>query len=114
MKMDCPHCGKSLKGKLLRAKAAHDERRFVPNRAIQFCSSCRGELAINRHQMEKVQAMFLVTFAIPVLLQPAYSNPILMVFCAFLLVCGLSGMTYIHFKHLRKWQRFSRYVPRGR
>lgn len=86
----------------------------MPNRAIQFCSSCRGELAINRHPMEMVQAMFLVAFAIPALLQPAYSNTILIVFCAFSIVFGLSGMAYIHFKYLRNWQRFSRYVPSGR
>ena len=109
MKMDCPYCRVSLRKKLLRSKPAPGERRFLPNRAISYCSNCGGELAINPHPMEKVQFGVIL---IPVLLLQLFfkypSSIILLVLNVLSLVAAMTFLAYIHFKYMRNWQRFIR------
>jgi hypothetical protein len=99
----------SLSKRLLRSKPAPGERRFLPNRAIPYCSHCGGELAINPHPMEKIQ---IVVVLIPVLLiQLILKYPIsitLMILTGVSSVAAIAALAYFHFQFMRNWQRFTR------
>jgi len=109
MKIDCPYCQISLRKKLLRSKPAPGERRFLPNRAIPYCSNCGGELANNLHPMEKIQLVVILVPALLIQLVLIYSGNIpLLVLTGVSLVVAIVIVLYLHFKHMRNWQRFIR------
>ena len=108
MKLDCPHCGKSLKGRLLRTKPAPGERRFLPLRSIPYCSHCCGTLFLNIHPKEKMQVVWLALPVIPFelfLKEPQKKLPLLLIACS--IAAMLAGLAYINFKYLRNWQRYA-------
>ena len=117
MRYDCPFCQQTLRKKLLRSKPAPGERRFLPNRAIPYCSNCGGELANNPHPLEKIQLIVLVIMVIFIQLVLINSGNIsLLVLTGVVLVSAFIMIVYIHFKYLRNWQRFIRLttiIPKG-
>lgn len=64
MRHDCPYCGVSLKGKLIKSVPAPNERRFPPSRAIPICRACKGMLQYNTHPSELFSLVLLLPFIV--------------------------------------------------
>ncbi|MBF5005492.1 hypothetical protein [Diaphorobacter caeni] len=106
---DCPHCGISLKRRLIRSAPAPGERRFLPGKAVSLCPDCGGTLQHNPHPAERWQTWLVLALAGAFLLKDGMSSPqwamVALIGCwvAFALVS-----IYVEQFHLRDWQRYRR------
>lgn len=112
MLLDCPHCGRSMKRRLIRSVPAPGERRFLPMRAIPACPHCRGLLAGNLHWSEWASAVLVV-----VLLAGSEFGRVATPQGRWLWLGGLvlSGLAlgYFDCRYWSKLQRFRRYEPKA-
>jgi predicted RNA-binding Zn-ribbon protein involved in translation (DUF1610 family) len=112
MQHDCPHCGESLKWKLVRSKPLPGERRFLPNHAIPVCPNCGGELAPNAHWSEQVVGAVIGIPLLGFLSARATITPTLAVVVGFgVFALWGSIFAFFHFRYWRHWQRYKAYVP---
>jgi hypothetical protein len=105
VKHDCPHCGKSIKWKLIRGKPLLGERKFLPNRAVTICPLCSGELSINVHWSEQVIGFLVGTL---LLLITGFRGEVsfavaLWVFAATWLI-GLGMLVFFQVRYWQNWQ----------
>jgi hypothetical protein len=110
MNYNCPHCGKSIAGRLLRGHPASGERKILPNRAITVCPLCGGQIAANPHPLEKWIAAFLL-FPAVLGLQFFQSSQSLfwLVASSVLSVVSVVGLGYLYFTKFKKWPRYRKY-----
>ncbi len=107
MLYDCPHCGESLKRKLIRTVAAPGERKFLPSKTIAQCPLCGEKLENNPHPAENKLALLVVPLVGLMLLKDHLESP-----KTVMLVLGASwalfamGSLFIERKYLRDWQRY--------
>ena len=108
MLLDCPHCGRSMKRRLIRSVPAPGERRFLPMRAIPACPHCRGLLASNLHWSEVAGAapalLLWVVFELGM-------SPLWRWLGGLLLTALMLG--YFEYRYWSKLQRFRRYEPKA-
>ena len=105
----CPHCEKSLKGRLLRTRAAPDQRRFLPLKGILVCPYRGGELHPNP---QPAQAKLLFA-AIPAFILGTLGPRALpdsrwfaLGWAAAMLILGVATL-FIQIRYLRNWPAFS-------
>lgn len=109
---DCPHCGVSLKWKLVKSKPLPGERKILPNQAMPVCSSCGGGLAWNTHWSEAATAiiLFLSVWALTAfrsnfwLAVGGWLGVVIVAICA-------TTFVFFHFRYWRRWQRYKAYAP---
>lgn len=110
MKHDCPHCGESIKWKLIGGKPLPGERKFLPNRAVTICPVCSGELTTNVHWSEQA-AGFVV--AIPFFaffsVRADISRIAVLWGAVATLLLWLAMFGFFHFRYWRYWQRYKAY-----
>jgi predicted RNA-binding Zn-ribbon protein involved in translation (DUF1610 family) len=112
MKHDCPHCGVSLKFRLVRSVPLPGQRAFLPEQAVPVCPACGGKLAQNRHWSEGVFAgviglMVLVFTNMRSALEPETA---LWSGSAAIVAAG-ALLGFFHFRYWRTLQRYKAYVP---
>lgn len=107
-KLLCPHCGISLGGKLLKGKPLPRERKFLPNKAVLVCPSCKGELHPNLQPAHFWYYLAFLPFIVSFYLMLGGEDKkfwFLVMAGALALALLVSG--YVYFKYLRGLPRFS-------
>jgi predicted RNA-binding Zn-ribbon protein involved in translation (DUF1610 family) len=112
MQHNCPHCGESLKWKLVRSKPLPGERRFLPIQAVPVCPNCGGELATNFHWSEQVVSAVIAIPLVGFLSARAAITPALAIALgAGVLALWVAIFAFFQFRYWRHWQRYKAYVP---
>jgi uncharacterized membrane protein len=111
MKHHCPHCGVSLKLRLVTSVPLPGQRSVLPLLAVPVCPSCRGKLANNSHWSEAVAVAIvalpaLVFSNIRHLLSPSSA----LWLGSAVLVAWVALFAYFHFRYWRTWERYKPYV----
>lgn len=110
MQHDCPHCGASLKLRLLRAKALPGERRLLPSRATPVCPACGGRLAPNTHWSETAASVMV---GVPLLCfmsaRPDLSLHAAAGWLAAIVALWVIAFAVFHWRYWRHWPRYKRY-----
>lgn len=111
MRYDCPYCGISLKGKLIRQVPAPNERRFLPSRAIPICCACKGMLQYNTHLTETFSLVMGLSFIISWLFfkETLIRSTLGLAAITVSLLVWLAAEIYLHIKHRKHWQRYKKY-----
>lgn len=110
MRHDCPHCGQSLKRKLVRSTPAPGQRRFLPLRAIACCPLCKGLLARNEHWTDKCLVLLALPFFMVVQARPLFDSRglwLLVASSVALLMLGAGAIVY--WRHMRTWPLYRKY-----
>lgn len=108
----CPHCGVSLKWKLVKSKPLPGERKILPNQAIPVCSSCGGGMVSNTHWSEAVAAiiLFLSVWAF-LALRSTFSRVGAIWLGVAILAIWVATYVFFYFRYWRHWQRYKACEP---
>lgn len=109
MRHDCPHCGQSLKRKLVRTTPAPGERRLLPLRGIACCPLCKGLLASNEHWTDKWFALLALPFFMVFQARTLVDSKSLWLLMASVALLTLAAGGVLYWRHLRSWPIYRKY-----
>ena len=109
MRHDCPHCGESLKHKLVRSTRPAGERRLLPLRGIACCPQCKGLLARNDHWTDKWLVLFPLPFYTVFLARTQLESRTLWLALACTALLAMGAGAVLYWRHVRTWPLYRKY-----
>jgi hypothetical protein len=109
MRHDCPHCGESLKRRLVRSTPAPGQRKILPLRAIALCPLCKGLIDRNPHWTDKWFALLPVPLYLALQARSFLQSNNLWLPALSLAVACLAAAIVLYWRHLRSWPFYRKY-----
>lgn len=103
MRHDCPHCGQSLKRRLVRSTPAPGQRKLLPLWAIACCPLCKGLLARNDHWTDKWLVLLALPFYTVFLARTQIESRSLWLALACTALLAMGAGAILYWRHLRTW-----------